>query len=157
MDEPSADGMLLPDWLREILDSDGEVRAANHYVPVTYLKHFAMDPAGDPILWLYDRESPSSPKQVHARVLAVQNRLYVVDEAPIPDIIERFFGWIESYWDRLWRKLVCGYEVGGFYMPLSRAENESLKIYLAFQEMRTPFLRDVNQRLNALEETIHVA
>lgn len=55
----------IPKWVLDDLGlDDGVVRRRNHWVPVTYLRHFAKDGKRKGLMWLYDREDPHDPQPV---------------------------------------------------------------------------------------------
>lgn len=146
----------IPSWLREQLGTDAALRAANHWVPLAYLKSFTNTGDGNGALCLYDRETPNQPRSgVGPRVIARENLLYRVTSIPdLPDIAERVLSLVEGPYPQLRNRLICSHHLGGFYSNLKRQDRWDLALFLAMQQGRTPYHRDVTQEVLSIFSTV---
>jgi hypothetical protein len=154
---PDTDFLEFPEWLRSMLGTDEARRTANHWVPLTYLKHFTGSEDSRGTFCLYDRGNPFNPRSdVSPRVVARENLLYVITSLPIPDVVERLLSLIESPYPELRRRLVGSYRLAGFYADLNSRDRQQLALFLAVQQGRTPLRRDTSNELFAIAGTIEL-
>lgn len=154
--ESDPDSIEIPSWLRELLGEDEALRIANHWVPLTYLKHFTDTGDADGTFFLYDHARPHAPRgNVSPRVVARENLLYVNEAATVlPDMTERALSLIERPYSELRRRLIRSYRLGGFYADLDPVDRSNLATFIAAQQLRTPYRRDVSNAMLSILATV---
>jgi hypothetical protein len=122
-----------------------QLRVGNHWIAESYFAPFTDGGQRDGLLHVYSRDDPQHPRRLAPEVVAKEKYLYVirVPGQPPDDGLERMLGdHVEGPFMLMRNKLVYGPEVG-IYPVLDGKERAQLAMYLAFQQMRTPYMRDV--------------
>lgn len=92
---------------------------------------------------MYHRDDPGNPIETGPRAVAKENYLYVAEneDIEIPDMVERILTKVEAPYTRICNKLCYGVDVGIRPVPSEREWYE-LALFVAVQQLRTPYQRD---------------